>query len=232
MAKKRGGGGTLIPARLPISSIGVTTSNLDLNLKTIGPVTPQALGDLMVLSVGLFTGSFTVSAVSGGGVTTWTRQVAFAAPEVALNTEIWTGVVTSLIPAPITITTSTSSYISLMVQEFTTGDPTNTWYMYGDTGSGQVGPGGVFSWLTPQLTAQGVGETYFTFVASNGATIIITGGPTITPTQVAYNVGTYANFTGIAWYTATSNAINACFTVNATPFVQYSEAAILIYATV
>ena len=57
---------------MAISAVGsLAQTNSDIVETTLG-VSPTAVGNVLLLAVRVFSGSETVTSVSGGGVTTWT----------------------------------------------------------------------------------------------------------------------------------------------------------------
>ncbi len=74
-----------------IAAVGTFTSNVGTGLSTLA-VSPQNVGDVLVVFAQRAAG--TLTAVSGGGVTTWTKGVQFAG-SVGADEEIWYGKVTA-----------------------------------------------------------------------------------------------------------------------------------------
>ncbi|HVA02983.1 MAG TPA: IPT/TIG domain-containing protein, partial [Acidimicrobiales bacterium] len=72
---------------------GALTSKQGAGLSTLA-VSPQTLGDVLVVSAQVGTSTVKLSSLSGGGVATWTKAVQFAGT-VGFDTEIWFGKVTT-----------------------------------------------------------------------------------------------------------------------------------------
>lgn len=183
-----GGGGV-------ISAVGRLATGNGTSLS----VDPQNAGDLMVFAVEDSNSTPpTVSSVSGGGVSTWTR---YAREDDSANTqdndEIWAGVVTSIGPSKITIIlTGYSDGNDLLAQEFTA--PGDTWSL--DT-SGYVTGKSSASFDFPSLRPTAKSDLYFGIGNAVNSTAIAGGGtPGVTYvetglsciTLVAYDTGTSA----------------------------------------
>src|ERR1039458_10133660 len=105
---------------MTISPVGGLVANYGTTLKTLA-YTPNAIGDLVILATSCqgVVAKPGVTAVSGGGVTTWTRLI-YANPGSNYNdVELWMGVITSVGGSKtITITASAAVFNVLGVQEF------------------------------------------------------------------------------------------------------------------
>jgi hypothetical protein len=130
-------------------------------------VTPTAVGDVLVLGSADLGGPSPLTAVSGGGVTTWTKLIAYAYS--SYEVEIWFGQVTTAGAATITVS-ATGPPISLAAQQFSAGSPA-TWAADG-SGAGAYHTTALGSY--PSVTPSGSGELYLGF-AEMTATI---GGST------------------------------------------------------
>ena len=136
-------------------------------------VTPVTVGNVLVFAAWCGTTADRITAVSGGGVTTW-NNLAFSNPG-SIECELWWGTVTAAGAATITITTASSGFNELIAQEFTVGVAA-AW--------GQDGPGigqactitGQTSGLWPALMPSGPGRLYVGALASGGAQTVFTTG--------------------------------------------------------
>ncbi|MGP8179653.1 MAG: YncE family protein, partial [Acidimicrobiales bacterium] len=100
--------------------VGSMLSNNGVALTTLA-VNPTTAGDILVLATASYGNSDLVTAVSGGGVTTWTELI-YALPSGGDGqTSLWWGVITSPGPSTITITTSATYFNFLVCQQFTMG---------------------------------------------------------------------------------------------------------------
>jgi hypothetical protein len=158
-------------------------------------VSPQAEGDLLVLTVSTSNGvPPTVSTVSGGGVSTWAlaKRVTVTSNNDS-DVEIWSGTVTSTGASSVGITVSGYSNVNdLTAQEFTAGAQV-TWSV---PGAGALTSAGS-PWLYPSLAA-GTGELYYGVATVNNSSTLSGGGtagfkyvPTGLPQgdMVAYDAG-------------------------------------------
>jgi RHS repeat-associated protein len=158
-------------------------------------VSPKAVGDLVTLVASL-TGA-TVTSVSGGGVTTWHKDVAYLGPEMGNDNEIWWGVVTSTGASTISLNLSaTPSGDELVAQEFTAGSGV-TWSADG-SGSTSSSTATV---TYPSLTPSHAGELYFGYseVAANTQ-------PGSTPGFSYALTGVYGNL--LAWDTDVGSTVS------------------------
>ena len=115
-------GATFKAPAASISAVG-SLATADASGLTTMSVKPQTAGDLLVLSAMVATTGFTVSSVSGGGVTTWTKAVGLAG-SAGIDEEIWYGRVATTGSSTITVTWSGSiaGHIGeYSAQEFTAG---------------------------------------------------------------------------------------------------------------
>ena len=97
---------TYVTAATTIKAVGSLTSKKGTAVTTLA-VTPQTVGDVLVVYAELDATGHTVSSVSGGGVSTWTKGVQFAGAD-GTDEEIWFGKVTTAGSSTITFTWSSS----------------------------------------------------------------------------------------------------------------------------
>jgi hypothetical protein len=126
------------------------------------PVSPQAVGDLMVMAVSL--SGATVASVSGGGVSTWQKETAVTGSQLGNDDEIWWGAVGSTGASTISVTLSgTAGWHELEAQEYSAGAGA-VWSV--DT---QGSASSATSTVTfPSLSPAGTGELYFGYAGGNG----------------------------------------------------------------
>lgn len=140
-------------------------------LKTLA-VNPTAVGNLLVLTVINVGFNFTVTSVTGGGVTTWTllSRANPGAPEG--ETEIWVGTITTAGAATITANSVQGGVTALGCQEFSIGTPA-TWAI--DTTAASTDTTQAASGNYPSVTPTGLIELYVGAASLPGGT---TGGNT------------------------------------------------------
>jgi hypothetical protein len=167
--------GALVTATLPappppppptISAVGTLANKAGTDTTTLA-VSPQHVGDVMVLAVKIHSTSVAASAVAGGGVTTWTQARAPYAAYSGFDVQLWTGTVTASGSSTITVTFASSvksTYTGLAVQEFSASSGAGTaWGI--DTGGGISNPSST-TVTFPALTPSGTGELYFAYAAA------------------------------------------------------------------
>ncbi|HLG66527.1 MAG TPA: IPT/TIG domain-containing protein [Acidimicrobiales bacterium] len=142
-----------------ISAVGSMANSSGSGVTTLGD-SPQASGDALVLLVKAHSSSITVSSVSGGGASTWTRLTSYQ--DGSHDMEVWLGPVTSTGPHTVTVTFSAGVSgvdTDLALQEFaaSTGAQT-TWSK--DVAGGQANPSST-AVPYPSLTPTSSGELYF-----------------------------------------------------------------------
>jgi RHS repeat-associated protein len=173
-----------------ITAVGTLTSNDALALSTLAD-DPQTVGDVLEVFAQSGTPSLTVTSISGGGVSTWTKEAQFAG-SFGGDTEIWYGNVTTAGSSTITFSWSgsiASHYEEYGVQEFTAGLGANTVWTVDKTGSGNGSSS--TSVPFPSLTPSGSSELYFAYAGVyNTATGGTTSGFTFTVTAEG-NLTTY-----------------------------------------
>ncbi len=87
-------------------------------------ISPQRVGDLVVLSMQVHTTSVSINTVSGGNVSNWTPAESYNGTTDPLHFEVWWGVVTSTGSSKVTITyagPAASWPIELIADSFTSG---------------------------------------------------------------------------------------------------------------
>ena len=161
-------------------------SNNGLALTTLA-VNPTTAGDILVLATATYGNSDLVTAVSGGGVTTWTELI-YALPSgsgAEGSTSLWWGVITSPGPSTITITTSAPYFNFLVCQQFTMGGA-GVWTADGSAASTSVAfeVSGTMPSVTPSTTGP---ELYIGALMSSS-----TGGTGADPDVVYEGTGTVA----------------------------------------
>ena len=178
-----------------ITSVGSFSSKVGTGLSTLA-VSPQNVGDVLAVFAERST-TGTLTSVSGGGVSTWTKGVQFAG-SVGADEEIWTGKVTSTGSSTITFTwsgTVTGFYEEYGVQEFSAGLGANTAWALDK--SGTVNGASSTTVPFPSLTPSGPGELYFGYtVPANVATAGSTSGFTYDVTAEKNLVTFDTNVTG------------------------------------
>lgn len=157
---------------MAITAVGTLAKASGIGQKTVS-VSPTTLGDILVLSVLMQLTVNTVTAVSGGGVTTWHRLIGSTPSVTSGDAEIWWGVVTATGAGTITITTGTGTTNGLVSQQFTAGagmlwsadTPTSS------NSTGTVAASGTWGSIAP--TGAGelfLGNGYFHGGSAGGAT--------------------------------------------------------------
>ncbi len=165
-----------------ISAVGTLTSQTGTALTTLA-VSPKTVGDVLVVFAEVGTTGHTVSSVSGGGVATWTKAVAFTGTG-GVDTEIWFGKVTTA--GSSTITFSWSSSIAGFdaeygAQEFSSSLGASTVWAADKTGTSNGASSTTVPF--PSLTPTSSPELYFGYAeVANAATGGSTPGFTFTTT--------------------------------------------------
>ena len=164
--------------------VGSMRSNNGLALTTLA-VNPTTAGDILVLATATYGNSDLVTAVSGGGVTTWTELI-YALPSGGEgSTSLWWGVITSPGPSTITITTLAPYFNFLVCQQFTMGGA-GVWTADGSAAS--TSTASALSGTMPSVTPSTTGpELYIGALMSSS-----TGGTGADPDVVYEGTGTVA----------------------------------------
>lgn len=201
---------------------------------------PSNVGDLMVF-YSRAANNVSVSSISGGGVTTWTKITStYSANAGAM--EMWRGIVTTIGAGTITVNYSgTEGANEIVVQEFTMHSANSTWAIDNSgntyntststtvdypsltpTNSSELYTG--FAWATSTMSAGST--TGFNYVATSAGQLMayntnVTGGaatqPTASQSTAGYDVAVAAD---IAGYTGTSVIVNTVSTQQANFNVQ------------
>ncbi len=155
-------------------------------------VSPKTAGDVLVMAVQAQPAtSAQVGGLSGGGVATWSKAIAYPGSAEGSDVELWWGVVSTPGASTVTVTWtgSTPEYRELAAQEFGAG--TGAAWSVDKTGGSASTTGTVtFASLTPSSSS---GELYFGYGAvSGGASAGPTPGfsydaPTANANVVAYD---------------------------------------------
>lgn len=166
---------------MAISAVGTLAYATGTTTNTTLSVNPTAVGSILALSVSISDTTITVTGVSGGGVTTWTR---IAGPYLGAshnrNHDIWMGPVTTSGAATITLTTSASVAgirVDRGAQQYSTTVGTPAWAADG-AGAGTTGSGDTTIDF-PSLTASAAGRLYFGYAVQADAIVTAPGGYTI-----------------------------------------------------
>ncbi len=195
--------------------------NYGVNLATLSD-SPHAIGNLVLLSVGIRSGSATVSGVSGGGVSSWSNATSYTDATDGPRTEIWEGTVTSTGSNTITITYSSApgDYTELTAQEFSAGIGA-TWNVAA-SGHALNSPSSTVTF--PSLTASASSQMYWGYMwthsaANSGSTAgfryVLTAGGDV----VAYD----SNLTSGSNYTPTATQAGGTFSTGTGVIVTVSN---------
>jgi hypothetical protein len=159
-----------------ISAVGTLTSTQGSAITTLA-VTPQNLGDVLVVFAQVGSTTPKVSSIAGGGVATWTKGQQFAG-SVGADEEIWFGKVTTTGASTITFTWSSSitgHTAEYGAQEFSAGLGASTVWALDKSGTLNNASSTAVSF--PSLTPAGSGELYFGYaVPANTASAGTTSG--------------------------------------------------------
>ncbi|HLN42312.1 MAG TPA: IPT/TIG domain-containing protein, partial [Acidimicrobiales bacterium] len=174
-----------------ITAVGTFTSGEGSGLTTL-PVSPKTAGDVLAVFAKASATGPTVTSISGGGVSTWTKAVRFNG-SIGGDEELWYGKITTTGASTVTFTWSSSvasDFDEYGAQEFSSGLGASTVWATDKTGT----LNGVSSTSVPlpSLTSSGIGELYFGYslVANNaaaGTTLGFTYAVTAEVNAVAYD---------------------------------------------
>jgi len=176
---------------------------VDANNTNTLSITPFAVGDEIVLTTQIPTSGVTVSSISGGGVSTWTKAVVSAGNGTVNRTEMWVGTVTSTSASTITVTYSSSPGAEeITATEFTAAgvNASTSW--------------GIESFANQLNSTSSSTVTFPSLTAVNGSELYIAYGQVQNPPATA---GSNSNFSYIV--TSTQHNIityNPALTANTT----------------
>jgi RHS repeat-associated protein len=179
-----------------ITAVGSLAQRFGSNTLSVSPVN---IGDIEALAIqGQPESSPVVASVSGGGVSTWSKAIAYPGSATSSDIEIWWGKVTSTGSSTITVTWTGSnpSYRELDAQEFTAGSGA-TWSV---DKTGDASNSSATSYNMASLTPSGSSELYYGLAVVGGDTA--TAGST---SGVTYNVDDNGNL--LAYDTNVSAAL-------------------------
>jgi len=162
-----------------ISAVGSYASAHNTGITTLA-VSPAQVGDVLVLSVRVSSGTITATSVAGGGATTWTRLTQHTDSTDVVDDELWMGPVTTTGSSTISVTFSASvksDLVELVAQEFSAGlGASTTWAQ--DTANSQNNASSTkvaFPSLTPASSAElYVGYGYVANSGTSGSTAGVT----------------------------------------------------------
>lgn len=206
---------------MAITANGTLASVTGTALTSLTLVATSAIGDLRVFYSKVNSATRSVSSLSGGNVTTWTR---IAGPSVdtattAGNHEIWIGICTSAGTTAITVTWSgsvTGLGTDLDCQTFSFGSALTTWVLDGSQ-SGFLN------------NASSATITYPSLIATNGAQLYV--GHSRNPSGGTYGTPTGGGFTWVTQTDANGNTyIYSLSTGPGTVAPTQSSVATLSYA--
>ncbi len=167
-----------------ISAVGSLADTEGTGVSSLS-VSPEAVGDALVLTLKVSSATATATSVSGGGVTTWTKVTSFA-DNASHDLEIWLGTVTSAGSSQISVSYSSSvssDSVELTAQEFTAGLGSATSWLV-DQAGGQNNASST-TVASPPLTPTGTGELYVGYSRSPGQVLAgTTSGFTYDPTAL------------------------------------------------
>ena len=220
-----------------VTSIAINYVNMwDVSGKGVTSLTvdPSNLNDLMVLFSNPANGGATISSVSGGGVTDWTKVTGTSSGSGSGTTtiEMWKGVVTSTGSSTINVTfaSSTGNPNELVAMEFTTGNTTGSWVI---DSSGTLYNSASTTVTYPSLTPQSSKDLYVGY-ASAGSTMTAgtTSGFTYATTSLTSHMVTYNKaVSSTVQPTATQSGSDASLTIGAL-IAAYSSSSVIANSTV
>lgn len=166
-------------------------NNYAVGLETLG-ISNVTVGDYRILAVKVGSSTPTVTGVSGGGVTTWSKIEAFVGYN-GHDVELWGGIVTATGSATITVafTATPTVNVALWSSELVwSGGIPSTWTVY--TQGGVNGASGS-TYLYPSLTSYSANDQiYWGFAQINGT-------------------GAVGTTTGFTYSAINGNGDGACF---------------------
>ena len=189
-----------------ITAVG-TLASADGSALTTLAVSPKTVGDVLAVfaQVSSVSGT-TLTSVSGGGVTTWTKAMQFNG-SVGADAELWYGKVTTTGSSTITFTWSgsiTGHIAEYGAQEFSAGLGASTVWAMDKAGS--LNGASSTSVPFPSLTPSAAGELYFGYsVVANSASAGSASGFTYAVTAEANAVAYDTNVSGAVSPVATQS---------------------------
>jgi RHS repeat-associated protein len=202
-----------------ISAVGSLAQVIGTGTTTLS-VNPQHVGDALVLAVGVFASGFSVSSVSGGGATGWTKISRSTGN--GSDNELWLGTVTTTGSSTITVTFSPSAsgkITELDAQEFQSSGGTSTTWSLDVAGNASTTTSSTVVNL-PTLAPSGSGELYVDYTGVNNTAV---AGSTSGVTFDVYQGSIFA------YDPSVSASLSP--TAGQTPTGTYAESAALLTAT-
>lgn len=169
----------------------------DANATNTLPISPSAVGDEVVLTTQIPTAGVSVSSISGGGVSTWTKAVVNNGNGIVNRVEMWVGTVTATGNSTITVTYSAApGSEEVTATEFTAAgvNASTTWGV--DTTGAQINTASA-TVTYPNLNAINSDELYFGYseVQNPPALAGTSAGFNYIVTSIQHNVITYNSST-------------------------------------
>lgn len=191
---------------------------------------PTSVGNLLVF-YSWANNNVSISSLSGGGVTNWTKVTSDTSGGAKGNIEMWRGVVTTSGSGTITVTYSAGAGTNeIVAQEFSMGSSTGTWAV--DTSGTQVSSTNTTAINYPSLTALNSSELYAGYAYGKGTvTAGSTSGFTYLATSaskyLAYNPSTTAGIT----YQPTATQTNSPYASIAAIIGAYAGTSVIVNST-
>ena len=204
-----------LPTNATISAVGSLADAHGNGVSSL-PVSPETVGDALVLTVKVSSATATVTSVSGGGVATWTSLTSFQ-DNASHDLEIWLGTVTTVGSSQISVSYSasvSSVSVELAAQEFSAGlGASSVWTK--DQAAGQNNASST-TIASPPLTPSGTGELYLSYSRSPGEVLAgSTSGFTYDPTSLGNMVLFDPTVSGAVAPTSTQSPANTSAAVAA-----------------
>lgn len=215
-----------------ISAVGAAATGGGAGTTTLA-VNPTAVGDVLVLATNLTSTSLSVSAVSGGGVSSW-QQAASSFVGSGSTVGMWMGTVTTAGSSTITITGSgslASTTVRLISQQFTSTLGSSTQWAIAVTASGLTSLSSTtvtYPTIVPDGTKQAyvgyaeTAQTSSTLGATSGYTVQLDNGnnaliynPNVTGAQSPTSAQSPTGVSSAVAFLLTAGEPTAAFTVRA-----------------
>ena len=169
----------------------------DANATNILTVSPSAVGDEMIMTTQIPTSGVTVTGVSGGGVSSWTKAVVNNGDGTVSRVEMWVGTVTTTGSSALTVTYSAAPGTEeVTATEFTAAgvNASTTWGL--DSTGAQINPAST-TVTFPNLNSVSSDELYFAYgqVQNPPASAGTTAGFNYIVTSTQHNIITYDSST-------------------------------------